>query len=104
MTTTIPTPERIWSVICPSWCAALEPGVDHVDHPDLHQSLVTSVEVDGNRVHVNLEQQARSREPAHVAVYRGDDELFTAPAPAMRSLAAQLVAAADLLEGLPRRA
>lgn len=85
---------------CPSWCADKP---DPRTHPELHQSLTTSVEFPDEDVYVNLEQPAY---PAfyvrpYVNLHRGDEPLFTAPPAAMRSLAAQLVAAADVLEGLP---
>lgn len=85
---------------CRSWCADFQSNPDFRTHPELHQSVTSSVEFPvGDDIHVGLEQTTRGDRP-YVTLYHGDVELLTAQPAVMRSLAAQLVAAADVLEGL----
>ncbi len=95
MTTTDDRP----TVTCPSWCIE---GSDH-HAAGVHASSVTYVDLPNGResLYVNLEQLLTDRARPSVTVYKGDLPVIDGGEPSsMRSLAALLVHAADLAQGL----
>jgi hypothetical protein len=91
---------------CPWWCANQHETPSN--HTSAHSSLCTSVQrPEREPLFVSVEQPVRHESglewgPPHVLLTAGDSELLAASAPVMRSLAEQLVAAADIVEGVRR--
>jgi len=96
MTTTTDRPAVTY---CPRWCKE-ERDIHNVGR---HESGLTYIDLPrgAGTLFVNVEQSAT--DPAgcpSVAVHNGDDHVLDASPSTMRSLAAALVHAADVAEGL----